>query len=59
MQQDSGPNSNGVLRAVRVYLSGYLNGTTSIEMKRMIIEAGGQAVCVIPCKLNLKCPNPS
>jgi hypothetical protein len=44
MQQGLGSNSGGVLRAVRAYLSGYLSGTTDIEMKRLITEAGGQTV---------------
>jgi hypothetical protein len=41
-QQDS--STSGVFRSVRVYLSGYLSGTTDIEMKRIIAQAGGQIV---------------
>ncbi|KAF9261442.1 hypothetical protein L218DRAFT_870004 [Marasmius fiardii PR-910] len=29
------------LRGVRVYINGYLAGTTDIEMKRIVMEAGG------------------
>jgi len=36
--------SNGIFQSVRIYLSGYLNGTTDIEMKRIIAEGGGQTV---------------
>ncbi|KXN86405.1 DNA repair protein REV1 [Leucoagaricus sp. SymC.cos] len=45
-QRNPSTNSNGILRSVRVYLSGYSDGTTDIEMKRIITEAGGQAVMV-------------
>ncbi|KAF9464412.1 hypothetical protein BDZ94DRAFT_1256384 [Collybia nuda] len=33
-----------VLKNVRVYINGVLSGTTDIEMKRIIIRAGGQVV---------------
>ncbi|KAI6105825.1 hypothetical protein F5141DRAFT_1126289 [Pisolithus sp. B1] len=33
--------TTGVLRGVRVYISGYLSGTTDIEMKRIVALAGG------------------
>lgn len=46
IQRAPSSNDNGVLRSVRIYLSGYLNGTTDIEMKRIINEAGGQTVMV-------------
>jgi len=36
--------SNGIFQSVCVYLSGYLNGTTDIEIKRVIAEGGGQTV---------------
>ncbi|KAF9451643.1 hypothetical protein P691DRAFT_796463 [Macrolepiota fuliginosa MF-IS2] len=39
-------DSTGVLRSVRVYLSGYLKDTTELEMKRIISEAGGETVLV-------------
>ena len=31
-----------VLRGVRVYINGYLDNTTDIEMKRIVSLAGGQ-----------------
>ncbi|KIY74126.1 hypothetical protein CYLTODRAFT_364485 [Cylindrobasidium torrendii FP15055 ss-10] len=31
-----------VLRHTRIYINGYLDGTTDIEMKRIVTEAGGQ-----------------
>ncbi|KAI9512247.1 hypothetical protein F5148DRAFT_59582 [Russula earlei] len=34
----------GVLNNTRVYVNGYLRDTTDIEMKRIITEAGGQAL---------------
>ncbi|KAI1795119.1 hypothetical protein LXA43DRAFT_993534 [Ganoderma leucocontextum] len=34
--------STEVLRNVRVYINGYLEGTTDIEMKRIVTIAGGQ-----------------
>jgi hypothetical protein len=49
MQQRLDTNSSGVLRSVHAYISGYLSGTTDIEMKRIIAEAGGQVVYVILC----------
>lgn len=38
--------SNGILGNVRVYIDGYLDGTTDIEMKRIIAQAGGTTVYV-------------
>ena len=39
-------NSNGssVLKNVSVYIDGYLESTTDIEMKRLVVEAGGEIV---------------
>lgn len=37
----SGPEA-AVLHNVRVYINGYLDGTTDIEMKRIVTLAGGQ-----------------
>lgn len=34
--------SEGVLRNVRVYIDGYLDNTTDIEMKRIVTLAGGE-----------------
>jgi hypothetical protein len=36
----------GVLNNTRIYINGYLQDTTDIEMKRIITEAGGQVVFV-------------
>jgi hypothetical protein len=36
----------GVLNNTRIYINGYLQDTTDIEMKRVIIEAGGRVVFV-------------
>jgi hypothetical protein len=51
VQQNSA--SSGVLGGTRIYIDGYLEGTTDIEMKRIIAEAGGQVlyVLLIPAKL--------
>jgi len=38
---------NNLLRDVRVYIDGYLESTTDIEMKRLVVEAGGQIVYVL------------
>jgi hypothetical protein len=35
-----------VLDGVRLYINGYLNDTTDIEMKRIVTMAGGQILCV-------------
>lgn len=44
-QQNSAPS--GVLGGTRIYIDGYLEGTTDIEMKRIIAEAGGQVMYVL------------
>lgn len=36
----------GVLSNVRVYIDGYLSGTTDIEMRRIIAQAGGATLYV-------------
>lgn len=38
--------SRGVLSNVRVYIDGYLSGTTDIEMRRVIAQAGGTTLYV-------------
>jgi hypothetical protein len=35
---------SGALCNTRIYINGYLRDTTDIEMKRIITEAGGQAL---------------
>ncbi|KAF8639872.1 hypothetical protein AX17_001127 [Amanita inopinata Kibby_2008] len=39
-------NSNRVLQQARIYIGGYLEGTTDIEMKRLITLSGGQVMFV-------------
>jgi hypothetical protein len=39
--QDS---NSGVLKGTRIYIKGYLDNTTDIEMKRMITSAGGRVM---------------
>jgi len=38
--------ASGALCNTRIYINGYLRDTTDIEMKRIITEAGGQALFV-------------
>lgn len=38
---DQSSESPGVLGGVRIYINGYLDGTTDIEMKRIVALAGG------------------
>jgi hypothetical protein len=43
-----------IFRNVRVYINGFLDDTTDIEMKRIIIQYGGQVVCVqVPLSLDV------
>jgi hypothetical protein len=37
---------SSILSNTRIYINGYLRGTTDIEMKRVITEAGGQVLFV-------------
>jgi len=41
LRATKGDESDGVLSGVRVYIGGYLAGTTDIEMKRIVTGAGG------------------
>ena len=36
----------GILRNTRIYINGYLESTTDLEMKRIVVEAGGEIVQV-------------
>jgi hypothetical protein len=38
---EESPGKGGVLSGVRVYIGGYLAGTTDLEMKRIVAGAGG------------------
>jgi len=40
-QEESAKGKGSVLSGVRVYINGYLAGTTDIEMKRIVAGAGG------------------
>jgi hypothetical protein len=35
---------NELLRGVKVYINGYLEGTTDIEVKKVVVQSGGQIV---------------
>lgn len=39
--QPSAP-ATGIFRNTRIYINGYLEGTTDIEIKRLVIEGGGK-----------------
>ncbi|KZV77181.1 hypothetical protein PENSPDRAFT_568371 [Peniophora sp. CONT] len=41
-QAQAAPKQNKVLNGTRIYINGYLRGTTDIEMKRIVTGAGGQ-----------------
>lgn len=41
VKRDETEGKRGVLSGVRVYIGGYLAGTTDIEMKRIVSGAGG------------------
>jgi len=36
----------GILRNTRIYINGYLESTADLEMKRIVVEAGGEIVQV-------------
>ncbi|KAK0206379.1 hypothetical protein DFS33DRAFT_1314289 [Desarmillaria ectypa] len=40
-QREKGCSESQILRNTRIYIDGYLSGTTDIEMKRIVTEAGG------------------
>ena len=42
----SGSGNRTLLQGVKVYINGFLAGTTDIEMKRIVAEAGGVVLCV-------------
>ena len=43
---DRGSGSAGILQGVRVYIDGYIDNTTDIEMKRIVSLAGGTVMSV-------------
>jgi hypothetical protein len=40
-KREESPGKGGVLSGVRIYIGGYLAGTTDLEMKRIVTGAGG------------------
>lgn len=47
----------GILQNVRVYIGGYLGGTTDIEMKRIIGLAGGTTLYVMQSIVCIHAPH--
>ena len=43
-QRKSTKHDSGILKDTKIYINGYLESTTDIEMKRIIAQAGGQIV---------------
>lgn len=41
------PDATDVLRGVRVYIDGYISVTTDIEMKKLVVLAGGEVSLVL------------
>jgi len=37
-------NNNNILKGTRIYVNGYLESTTDLEVKKIIIQLGGQLV---------------
>jgi hypothetical protein len=46
-QRERTTSDMGILRNTRIYINGYLESTTDIEMKRIVVEAGGEIVQVL------------
>jgi hypothetical protein len=42
----NGDDGNLILKGVKVYINGYLEGTTDTEIKKVIVQCGGRVVCV-------------
>ena len=40
----SNDDKSNILRGVKVYINGYLEGTTDIEIKKVVTQCGGQIV---------------
>ena len=43
-QRETTDHDAGILKDTKIYINGYLESTTDIEMKRIITQAGGQIV---------------
>lgn len=51
-----GSEVNGVLEGIKIYVGGYMAGTTDIEMKRIVTMAGGKIMWVVrPCRIAVMC----
>ncbi|THH15376.1 hypothetical protein EW146_g5090 [Bondarzewia mesenterica] len=44
LENQSAPQESTVLSNARVYINGYLRDTTDIEMKRIVVQAGGRVL---------------
>ena len=43
-REDNNSIGNELLKGVKVYINGYLEGTTDIEVKKVVVQSGGQIV---------------
>jgi hypothetical protein len=43
-RQEKGRAAGGVLEGIKIYVGGYMAGTTDIEMKRIVTMAGGKVM---------------
>lgn len=43
-EADKSSSETDILKNTRIYIGGYLESTTDIEMKRLVVQAGGQIV---------------
>jgi hypothetical protein len=50
-QRERTTSDVGILKNTRIYINGYLESTTDIEMKRIVVEAGGEIVQVLLIRL--------
>lgn len=41
-RSERGRKENGILAGTKIYIGGYLTGTTDLEMKRQVILEGGE-----------------
>ena len=49
-----GDNNNALFKGVKVYINGYLEGTTDIEVKKVVVQCGGQIAWVVNYRWNSK-----
>ncbi|PPQ83285.1 hypothetical protein CVT25_004024 [Psilocybe cyanescens] len=43
-ENDKSDSDTGILKNTRIYIGGYLENSTDIEMKRLVVQAGGEVV---------------